>query len=267
MIQELETQYFQRIFPLIPDHPQYVPVLSVLDGNFPGRIFVDQREHPRTALVWAVSRWSYLVGSPTNEVFFRHLPELVTETLIPAAKELHMDHFEMYLPADCQWTAIFEQTMTAVDLHKHEEMIFSLDAELFRRNRVDPILDEGVVISPVDTPILEPEVINISWIPAEARTRTTFGFMVTDGKSPLSLCRSNGFISGNRFMVDVETFDTAHRQRGYARSAGTALIDLCLEKKLHPFWETTEDNIGSQKLASRLGFVRREHYPVYGVYF
>ena len=66
-------------------------------------------------------------------------------------------------------------------------------------------------------------------------------------------------------MVAVGTPAAEDRQKGYATPVATRLIDLTLERKLQPLWETTEDNTASQRLASKLGLVERETYPVYAM--
>ena len=68
-------------------------------------------------------------------------------------------------------------------------------------------------------------------------------------------------------MIDVDTFDKSDRDKGYATAAGVALLDHCLESGLNPLWETTEDNIASQRLAEKLGFIKNEKYPVYAIEF
>ena len=68
-------------------------------------------------------------------------------------------------------------------------------------------------------------------------------------------------------MIDIETFQEKERCKGYATAVGKALIDYCLEKRYIPLWETTLDNIPSQKVAKKLGFVENESYPVYAIEF
>jgi RimJ/RimL family protein N-acetyltransferase len=102
-------------------------------------------------------------------------------------------------------------------------------------------------------------------IPAELVRRTSFGYQLIDGKRVVAVCNSFGFEAGSEFMVEVETHREEDRGKGYATLVATALIDHALERGLSPLWETTEDNIPSQRLARRLGFVQVESYPVYGM--
>jgi RimJ/RimL family protein N-acetyltransferase len=68
-------------------------------------------------------------------------------------------------------------------------------------------------------------------------------------------------------MIDVVTPDSKHRGKGYATAAAVGLLDHCLQEKLEPLWETTEDNLASQRLAGKLGFVEHQRYPVYAIEF
>ena len=55
--------------------------------------------------------------------------------------------------------------------------------------------------------------------------------------------------------------------RGVATLVGTELIEYSLKNNLFPFWETTEENVTSQRLAKRLGFKQIERYSVYAIEF
>jgi RimJ/RimL family protein N-acetyltransferase len=68
-------------------------------------------------------------------------------------------------------------------------------------------------------------------------------------------------------MIDVVTYQKDDRGKGLATAATVALLDYCLERKLVPLWETTEDNVASQRLAEKLGFIKHETYPVYAIEF
>jgi len=93
------------------------------------------------------------------------------------------------------------------------------------------------------------------------------GFKLLSDDKIVAQCRSNGFVNGNEFMIDVKTFDKNNRNKGLGIAASVALLDYCLEKNLNPLWETTEDNNSSNRLAEKLGFIKNQSYPVYAIEF
>jgi hypothetical protein len=267
MIYELDPGNFSRVAHLFKGHKEYVPVFAVSDGNFPGRVFVDDEDSPNTALVWAVSRWAYLDGDPSIGSFNQSLPELVQEIVIPCSRQMNMNWFELYTRDLPEWMATIEKSLGQYKPQKHYEMVYTFDQKKYHSLHKSLTLPEGSWIEKKELPIIPPTARGAKFVSQRFKTKTSFGFqLVKDGKI-VSVCKSNGLISGKEFMIDVETFGEGDRGKGYATAVGRALIDFCLEKGYSPLWETTLDNIPSRKLASKLGFVENKSYPVYVIEF
>ncbi len=267
MIFELHPSKFPQVIPIFQDHKQYLPVYAVVEGNFPGRIFVDHLDSPRTALVWATGRWSFLDGDPLNDAFSANIPGFLLETVIPASLALEMNWFEIYAADTSEWAAVIERALGAFKVGKHYETTYRLDRQAYLKSRQTVALPEGVLLERMDIPILRRPLREIPTIPESFRRRTAVGYCLKRGEQYLAYCRNNGFISGREFMIDVETLVESERNRGHGTAVSTALIDYALEHRLNPWWETTEYNIPSQKLAQKLGFVATESYPVYSIEF
>ena len=63
------------------------------------------------------------------------------------------------------------------------------------------------------------------------------------------------YISGNsHYEIAVNTFEAEERKKGFATHCAMAFIDHCLENQFLPHWETDHKNLGSQKLAEKIGF-------------
>jgi hypothetical protein len=264
---ELEPGEFSRISHLFQGHKQYLPVFAVIDGNFPGRVFVDDRDAPNTALVWALSRWAYIDGNPHKDAFNRALDRLIRHTVIPGSRVMGMNWFELYTAPAPQWAAALETHLSGYQLDKHHETVYTFEPHQYVRLRSPPALPHGALLEKVDLPILPKAALAAPFFTAEFKTRTAFGFQLIRGDKLLSLCRSNGLAYGDEFMVDVVTPDEKERGQGYATLVATALIDHCLDLGLRPLWETTFDNLPSRRLAHKLGFVEAASYPVYAILF
>lgn len=267
MINELETDDFSKVTPFFRGRKKYLPVFAVIDGEFPGRIFADQKENPSVALVWAISRWAYVDGNPLVGSFNEALPALIREVIIPGSLQMNMNWFELYTSDSPEWMATIENSLGKYKPGKHYETVFTFDKQRYLASKRPFTLPEGSWIGKRDFPILPDTARDASFVEDKFRTKTSFGFaLVKDGRN-VSVCRSNGFISGREFMIDVYTTDKNERSKGHATAVGTALIDFCLENGYIPLWETTQDNIPSRKLAQKLGFVASEYYPVYAIEF
>lgn len=68
--------------------------------------------------------------------------------------------------------------------------------------------------------------------------------------------------TGDDLELGIET-DPAFRRRGLAAAAAAAMLADVLAAGLTPVWSCREDNVGSSRLAERLGFVRSARAPYY----
>ena len=65
---ELRTSDFHLAAPVFASMIHHLAVTSILSGNTPARIFVDDLRKPSAALAWAGHRF-HLAGSPDNDVY------------------------------------------------------------------------------------------------------------------------------------------------------------------------------------------------------
>jgi hypothetical protein len=267
MIHELATGDFRRVEELFQGRPQYLPVLSVIHGHYPGRVFVDDEGRPRTALVWTLGRWAYIEGDAINSRFVRSLSDFMRKVIIPESRQLKMNWFEMYVPNSADWMQTIEEHLCGLDISKHFESVFLWNELFYRRFRSDYVFPQEVSTGKAETPILSEKARAVGSVGNEYKMRTAIGFKVSVDGSPVAQCRSNGFAFGSQFMIDVVTFDPGQRGKGYATAASVALLDHCCKKRTIPVWETTEDNLASRRLAEKLGFAESESYPVYAIEF
>jgi hypothetical protein len=264
---EIAVKEFQTVRRLFPGRKQYVPVFAILDGHFPGRVFVDDKERPAVALVWAVSRWAYVGGDPTNAGFLAGLPTLIRETLIPDSAVMGMDWFEMYAPNDTVWIDAVTGALDEFRSEMHYEDVSVLNRERWGNREPERPLGDGARIEKIDVPIVPARAQGATFIPEEFKSKTTFGFQAVMGDRVISRCRSNGLAAGDDFMVDVETFSEDDRCKGFATAVSAALIEYSLENGYAPLWETTHWNAASQKVAAKLCFEKTETYPVFAALF
>lgn len=267
MIYELKSRDFSKITHLFRGHKQYIPVHAIIDGNFPGRIFVDNKDSPATALAWAITRWAYIEGNPLNSSFNHSFAKLIRDVIIPDSLQIKMSWLEIYTPDLSDWTKMMETYLYEYKPEKHYEMVYTFDEQKYLSMRKPSSLPDGLLIEKIEVPIIPDFALHSPFIRKDFKTKTSFGFRLKKDSQVISVCKSFGFISGNEFMIDIETFEEKQRSKGYATIAGTALIDYCLEKGYIPLWETTLDNIPSRKVATKLGFVENESYPVYAIDF
>lgn len=81
---QLEYNEFKSVVNFFSKNKYQIPALAVLNENFPGRVFADNRDEPEIVIVWAISRWSYIACKkllPEHRDFISDVTILLT--LIP----------------------------------------------------------------------------------------------------------------------------------------------------------------------------------------
>jgi hypothetical protein len=101
------------------------------------------------------------------------------------------------------------------------------------------------------------------WNSAEDFAKSGIGFCVTEDETVLSTCFS-AFVIDNYFEIGIET-GPGYRVKGYAELAARAYIDYCLVKGYEPVWSCRKENLGSYRLALKLGFVVTQELPCYAL--
>ena len=70
-------------------------------------------------------------------------------------------------------------------------------------------------------------------------------------------------VSGNRCEIGIQTKHEFRRQ-GLATLTAAATVDFCLQSGIQQVgWHTSEDNIGSIRVAEKVGFERVRNYTWY----
>ena len=96
MLHELESQDYERARPLFARWRAYLVIFAVLDGTCPGQVYVDDREHPRTALLWDHAEGElYLAGEAHNEALNHALNTCIRDQIRPYA-QAHLPDLSEY---------------------------------------------------------------------------------------------------------------------------------------------------------------------------
>lgn len=91
---ELSQQDFIEVKPLLTGALIHPEILSIIEGNNPGWIFVDQLVTPKSALVWSKGMQGfYIIGDHTNEIFIKSLDSYVSSHIAPRMKKLGLEYF------------------------------------------------------------------------------------------------------------------------------------------------------------------------------
>lgn len=264
MMIELKLNDYYLVESFFTEKKQYIPALSVIHGNFPGRVFVNQIHEPNIAIVWATGRWMYLEGNTKSDKDQVELNSFISDVVVPDCKQLNTSWFEIYT-ADVEcWEALFLGELHLLKVEKHYESVYTLNLEKYiENNNVTSSSLDDIKISLCEHEILPRKLHDLSYVDQKFKTKTCPAVELRSGNELITICRNNGFVFLDEYFIDVDTFEEEQRGKGYARLAAIRLIDHLLKKRMIPLWETTHQNVPSHHLALKLGFEVKDSYPVY----
>jgi RimJ/RimL family protein N-acetyltransferase len=235
-------------------------VFSVLEGSQPGRVFVDGRDEPRSALVWGVGNDCCLAGAATNDAFNAALVHLLRGQVMPVT-----EHLLLYSYAEA-WRVALDELLAEDGVQRVARTVFdwhpARSRALFRARHGDwhsRIPAEHRVERLDATTAAQVEGMAELWGSIDAFLAGGFGYGVLAGGALLSNCQTV-FIGDSTAEIGVHT-DDAHRRRGLATLAACACLEHCLESGIRPAWGCFY-NAASGGLAEKLGFVNRRDVEV-----
>ena len=257
---KLHPNEFALAAPLFKDVQYYAQVpYSVIDGNHPGTIFVDQRPTPTIALVCSHLGYYYLAGCPDNMQFCRSLRHLLFEEMG------QMDSFSLFFfPMDWE-----EKLNTILPARATRGWIraFDFNSTRFSHTNWRHEIPEGFYLKPIDKVLIEKIANQVN--PSINQTRlwidkfisNGLGFCLLQEDEVVSICWSP--LVGNG-MCDISiTTAEKFRRRGFATLVAAAFIDNCSEKGLTPAWHCSPKNLASHALARKMGFQEKGDFPTF----
>lgn len=240
-----------------------IPALAVISSSFPGKVFVDNKENPEAALVWALSRLSYFSCKESLPKHIGFIIEVLNTMIFPILGETGESDFEVYCDKNTLRGNVLNEALKDFKVNSHYENTFILNREQFEKTDIHQELTSGMEICECFLPIV-PEVYQ-KYYPYDKFERKAFGMALRKNGELISQCVHNGFVHGSRYFIDLDTFSNSDRNKGSGTLISYHLIVNQLKRGLLPLWETTVDNVPSQKVAYKLGFEKLEEYTVYTI--
>jgi RimJ/RimL family protein N-acetyltransferase len=264
---ELKPADYERVRSLFRPLRYHLTSAAVIDGNSPGRVFVDDPGRPGTCFMLS-PEGCYLAGDPYNEAFNSAFNQAIV-----VGGELGTQVRVLFLVAHPEgWR---EQLPSLLDPHT--------PTETNRRHYVcrdlcfdwRASLPDGYAVRHIDRSLLEdpertvPEHVTgwmkNNWGTIDRFLRGGFGFATVTASEIVAWSLSD-CVSGEGCEIGIRTA-LAHRRRGLAAITAAAMVEHALA---HGFamvgWHCPEDHSGSIGTAEKVGFRRERCYKAYYTY-
>lgn len=266
-MEPLDPAQFSLAQPLFTEMMAWQAIVTaVLNHHSPGSLYVDNAAAPQAALLLSLDG-GFVAGTPDNHTFNAALAnnlDAILQTarrLNPAAPQLAMRLPEpAWEPAladilgDWRWPPLVEP-MRHYLLHTPPPAAPELPAPL-------AMMPLHGLQPDAPLPTTLAAAIAIGWGDWATFQQQSFGFVVQHGAESVAWCLAN-VVTGNRCELSVETLP-AYRQRGLATAVTQTTVQFCQQQGFtHVGWHCAADNVASQRVAERAGFVLERPYTRY----
>lgn len=262
MIYKLEKKDYQKIRVLLtPEQKNDLTLNAIINGTNRGTIYVDNVEHPRTALIDVTGVISIFIGDATNDKFINPLREFIDNQLKIDTYESCGGTYFLALVPDETWEKVVEKTISHREYETDYEYYYQFNREKFNalKSGYKPLPD-GYTIKKIDAEVMsnDPDevifdVLGEFWYSVDDFFRQGFGYCVMKGDRIISACLSC-CVNEKDHEMSVETYDEEEMNKGLATLVCTAYLEHCIENEITPHWSTLETNAESNQLGKKLGF-------------
>lgn len=214
VIYELEQDQFIRCKHLVQQE-RHLDVQAIIEGNNPGRVFVDHVDLPQSGLVWFGNLDGFVfIGNPNNESFNCEIKQFLNEEIAQEAIELGVHWFEGF-GHGTNWDDTIKKILSGYSYEESNQKVYKLYENQYQIQN-EPKMDEGYTL----LEITEENVItnrlydnsffvaqlSLFWSSMEAFFEKGIGYAVMYKNEVVSICFS-GFVSGNTHAVAIETVE------------------------------------------------------------
>jgi GNAT superfamily N-acetyltransferase len=245
---------------------------AVVEGHIDGTVHVDDAANPKTFHVVHSYGMSLLFGESGNAGFNAVFRDYAIN------KDRVRDKYEWLQAFPASWNAalagFFAGSLVPSDDNagRDERGVIELNTRV--NFKFDPSkypnawrngIPKGVTIVRTDRKIFDEMpgsvVPKYFWNNVEDFLSRGAGYsVICEGE--LAATAYASFVIDNMLELGIETVEQ-FRGKGFGKYACCALIDHCLERGLEPVWACRLENIGSYKLAQKIGFEDVARIPYY----
>lgn len=266
IVHKLGTDEYEIVEDLLKSLDIHLAVKSVIENNTPGWIYVDDRDHPRSAFVWARNRL-FLAGKYNNEKFNNAVKDIFEETIFPESPLSGVEGFSLFYSPD-DWDDSIKRGILLGKYPLEDTRLYYRFKE-FRHNWRQ-IIPDGFSVHAVDRALLENNQLgNFTVLVEEMKSERptvvdflekSFGYCVIHEGELVAWCLSE-YNSKDSCEVGIETLGRFQR-KGLAIITCSALIEHALKRDITNIgWHCFSRNKASISTAKSIGFEFVREYP------
>jgi len=264
MIHPLEFKDFRKISPLVREDYLRLYIDALIEGNAPGRIWVDGLGNPRSAYAWDETHCHYLVGVGGNRDFNEILRRLLNDEIIPDARKTGNSIFKFYHTAG--WESAIGDICGIQPMRRGRRFYrFNKSSVQKKESPLEfsiEVIDKNLLQSKrLQNMDLVRGEISSCWNSLDDFLEKGFGLSLRHHDEIVGWCTGE-YVSDRVCGIGIEVLEK-HQGKGLATVMASSFVEYCLHKGITPHWDSFDDNVPSLRVAEKIGFERVSEYSVY----
>ncbi|WP_430787014.1 GNAT family N-acetyltransferase [Virgibacillus flavescens] len=271
MICELDKMEFYKCKEQI-NNAGHLEVKAVIEGNNPGRIFVDNIDSPKTGLIWLGNNDGFFfISDEKNKSFNNHINDFIDTVIFPQAKKLKLNKF-IAIGNHSRWENTIEKIFEHRHMQKSNQYVYTLTESRYKNTNERSINQEYTVFK-VSKDLFENSdnalenieflhsTLSEFWSSPENFFQKGIGYCIVYRNKIVSLCYS-GFAAENVHGIGIETLED-YQGNKLGQKVAHCVVKEFVRKGIIPYWDCEEVNKPSNIIAKHIGLEKDFNYLVY----
>lgn len=284
---ELNKKDYKRIIPMIQTADiNTMFAIAILEEKVEGKVYTDDEVNPASIYIRHPYGMSLLYGESNRNEFYKELAsyalnsenvrdkfewlQVYPSSLYSIMDKILGENLIKMKPDDANGLTIEEKKVLEyqrINLIFNKDNYISMNKDLMNKlQNMNDLHNDKYKIIPTSEEIYNQQkegvVPKYFWNNYNDFIANGIGYTIlSEDNMPISTAFAS-FASENKLEIGIET-NKEYRGLGFATRVCVKLIDYCLEKGYEPVWSCHSANLGSQRLAHKLGFEELKRIPYY----
>lgn len=255
-----------------PDSKKFV-FQSIIEGNTPGEIYLNSLINPELYVVFDKGNFVLYVGGDTTayEEYNRCIKYIKEYILTEELKKEFYGYIKISYTSDL-WKNALLDAFNDLKVHQDRRALYKYDiANIHYKTpenlsyEIKSINEELLRDSSLESfELLKEEILGM-WGSTEGFIKNGFGYCAVHGRKLISWCTAE-LVSKDHCGIGIETIET-EQKKGVGAVLAANFLKECAIRNLIPYWDSWTRNLGSVKIAEKVGFYKVEEYDVLMVEF
>jgi GNAT superfamily N-acetyltransferase len=265
MMEEISEHRIEEYVKYFPGSQPGMVLASVIEGNTEAQLwYTSQPDNNVVCFLWDKgNNVFYLAGQLVLSETIKDLASLINTYVKEKAVKEGLSYFKVKALSSSLENSIAD-IFQNIPLHKTNKLFYT-----FRAKRVKTIPDpglEGIQYHPIDADFLEEgqfennhyvkSEIEWMWPSLERFLEKGFGTAAVIDASIICWCTAE-YVSKSKCGIGIEVIDE-FQNKGIATATAAHFLEHCMNQNIVAHWECDKDNIGSVRVAEKVGFEKTE---------